>query len=212
MAGLSSVINAIDDPERYGRSYINNLASAFVPYSVGMGQIASALDPYQRDARGITDAIRQKIPTEAAGYGRESLLPRRDIWGNPIAQLPDFPVSGLTALTMSPVRNDPSTKALLDAGLYPAKPERKIRGVTLTPQQYDDYSRIAGRMAHIQVGNAVSNPYWSLSPTGVQKEYLQKIITKTREAAENAVMMQSIGTDNDIPKSARAARIAKLGG
>ena len=76
MRGPSDLIKAIEEPGRYGASYVRNFSCSFVPFSVAMSQMARNLDPYTRQARTLTDAIVAKTPLLS-----QELLPRRDIWG-----------------------------------------------------------------------------------------------------------------------------------
>src|ERR1700675_2708077 len=74
-SGISDLLKAVDDSDRYGDAYVRNFAStALLPYSIGMAQIAKQVDPYARQARTLMDAIKAKIPFES-----ETLFPRRDI-------------------------------------------------------------------------------------------------------------------------------------
>ena len=202
MKGPSDLIKAVSDSDRYGPQWIRNFASSFVvPYSVGMSQIARQVDPYSRQARTTMDAIKAKIPWES-----ETLFPRRDIWGEPI------PNRDWGLVYSEQVSKDPLDKELLDLGVYPATPQRKIRGIELTDQQYDDYSRIAGRLARLQLTNLISMDGWHSIPTEMRVEMVHKIINGTREAARTTVMMQNMGGPDDIVQKAEAAKRALLTG
>lgn len=203
MRGPAELIQALGDPDRYGPRYVSNFLSSFTPYSVGSGQVARAVDPYARQARGILDSVKAKIP-----WLSEALLPRRDIWGEPIQNRSALGGAGLTAIYEAKVNNDPVNQALLNAGIYPSLPERKIRGVQLTGQEYDDYSRIAGRMAKARLDAMVKQPGFSSIPEGVRREMMTSAISGSRETARSLVMMQN----PDIIKKATDAKLARLNG
>mgnify|MGYP003693987515 CR=1 FL=1 len=93
MRGPSDLVKAIQDPVRYGGGYIRNFLSSFVPYSVAMGQMSRAADPYQRDARTVIDAIRAKVPGMS-----QSLMPRRDVWGEILPGRDALFGAGVTAI------------------------------------------------------------------------------------------------------------------
>ena len=139
MRGPSDLIKAVEDSGRYGESYIRNFLSSFLPYSVGMAQMARASDPYSRQARSVMDAIKAKVPGLS-----ETLFPRRDIWGEPMANRDALLAAGVTAIYETRMSRDPVNLALLDLGIAPAQVTRKIRNVQLTDDQYDDFQRIAG--------------------------------------------------------------------
>jgi hypothetical protein len=97
---------------------------------------------------------------------------------------------------------------MLDAGYFPAMPLRKIRGVDLTDQQYDDYARISGRLAKMQLNTFVGSPGFGTLPASVRHEQIQKIVTGSRETAAAMIMMRS----PDIITKAMDAKTAKLRG
>jgi len=193
--GLSNFIDAARHWDRDGGRYLRNLAADFIPFSVGLSQITNLSDPYRREVRTMLDVARNHIPGMSRG-----LFPVRDIWGEPI--------ESHTALGPSAVNNDPATKALLDAGYYPGRLERKIRGVELSDQQYDDFTRTGGRMAKMRMNALVNTPGFTSMPKQVQSEKIKDIITSARESARSIILMQN----PDIITKANAAKTAKLRG
>lgn len=203
MRGPADLIRALTDPDRYGAGWVRNFVASFTPFSVGSSQVARAVDPYSRSARTILDAVKAKIP-----WLSETLLPRRDIFGEPIPNKDVLGVAGLSAIYEQKVNNDPTAQALLDAGIFPAMPERKIRGVALTDQQYDDYSRVAGRMTKLRLDAIVKMPGFNQLPQGTKVELLGSAIKNSREAARSLILMQY----PQIITSAVDAKTAKLRG
>jgi hypothetical protein len=185
MAGPAELIQALTSPDMYGPSYVRNFLSSFIPYSVGMAQMARAADPYSRQARTIVDAIKAKVPGLS-----ESLYPRRDIWGEPIPNSNDLGARGLTAIYMQKANNDPVNQAMLQLGIYPAPVTRKIRNVPLTDAQYDDFSRIAGRMTKMNLNKIVNSQEWRYWPVSTRHDVIEATITQDREAARGVMLMK----------------------
>lgn len=185
MRGPAELIQATTDSERYGPQYVRNFASSFLPYSVGMSQVTRATDPYTRQARTVMDAFKAKIPWES-----QSLMPRRDVWGDPVLNRDVLGVKGLSAIYETKVNHDPVNKTLLSLGFYPSQPGKSIRGVKLSDPQYDDYSRIAGRLTKQRLDNIVAQPGFTQIPPGKQVEVMRKIIETSRESARRATMMR----------------------
>ena len=178
MRGPAELIQAIEDPGRYGESYIRNFLSSFVPFSVGMSQMARATDPYTRLARTTTDAIKAKIPGLS-----ETLMPRRDIWGEPMPSREVLGPAGLSAIYAQRMSNDPVNKAMLDIGVYPAQVEKTIRNVTLTPQEYDTYAQVAGRLVKRDLDKVVNSPMWQTMPIESKRYTVKHILEMDREGA-----------------------------
>ena len=200
MRGPSELVQAITDHERYGPAFVRSFLSSFVPFSVGAAQIARTIDPYTRQARTITDAMLRKIPWES-----ETLYPMRDIWGERMPNR-ESPIPGVTAIYESKINNDPVNQRMVALGMGPALPERKIRGVELTEGQYDDYSRIAGRLAKLRLDQIVPSPGFAQMPETAQREIISRTISGAREAARGMLMMQN----PSIVQQAVAAKKAAL--
>lgn len=198
MRGPAELIQAVEDPGRYGEAYIRNFLSSFVPYSVGMAQMSRAADPYSRQARTVMDSIKAKVPGLS-----ESLFPRRDIWGEPMPNREAVVGKGITAMYETQISNDPVNAAMTQLGISPAQPQRKIRNQQLTDQQYDDYSRIAGRMAKMRLDVIVRSPDFQSWPPFVRHDVMKETITQSRETARNMILMK-------YPSIASAAVQAKL--
>jgi len=177
MRGITSLIDAARHWDRDGAKYIRNLSTEFIPFSIGMRQIASLADPTWRSVRSEMDALRAHIPGLS-----QSLFPVRDLWGQPMR--------GGSMMSWSPAVNDPATIALQKAEYYPARPERKIRGVELTDQQYDDFTRIAGRDAKMRINAMISNPGFDLIPKQIRQEQLKNAMEGGRDMARTVILMQ----------------------
>lgn len=196
MRGPSDLIKALDDPDRYGQTYIKNfISTAAVPFSVGMGQVARQIDPYSREARTLLDSIKAKIPGVS-----ETLFPRRDLWGQ------EIPNREWAVVYSQRVQNDPVNRALTTLGYFPARPEHRIRGIELTGQQYDDFSRIAGRTAKLRLNAIVGQRGFMSLPPEVQLNMVQSAVKDSREMARDMVMMRN----PQIVKQAHDAKVAPL--
>jgi hypothetical protein len=185
MRGPSDLIKAIQDPARYGENYIKNFVSSFaVPFSVSMQQMARATDPYQRDARSVVDAIKAKVPGLS-----QSLMPRRDVWGE---ILPSREGLGgdITAIWEQKVNSDPVNIALMNLAMHPAAVGRKIRNVELTSEQYDDWSRLAGRITKLNLDRIVRSPSFQNMPNPTKHDIIQESLRQSRTVAEGMMFMK----------------------
>jgi hypothetical protein len=206
MTGPSEFIQAMQDPIRYGGRYVRNLfTSALIPYSVGMSQEAHAIDPYARRVTSMTEALKAKTP-----WWSETLFPMRDWTGEPIPSRESLGMDGLSAIYEEKARNDPVEQEMLRLGFYPALPKKTIRGVTLTEQQYDDFSRISGRLVSMRLRALITSPGWPQIPDSIKHETIVKTAEQAREQARNVIMMQSMGSNNDIVNQAVQAKLKAM--
>lgn len=201
MRGVKDALDAVYHPEEYGESYVKGFVTNWLPFSVGLSQVSRAIDPLQREvsnasgftgfAQSVWDTAKRKIP-----FASESLMPRRDMFGEPI------PNSG----PLQDYASDPVVKAMEALQIAPGKLTRKIRGIALTDDQYDEYSMLAGRMAKLQLNAAVTLPGFDQFPASTRIEMMHKAISSSREIARSNIMAQ----DPTIIQRATQAKIDPL--
>jgi hypothetical protein len=200
MRGPAELIQAVEDPGRYGERYIQNFLSSFVPYSVLLSQIDRSIDPYSRQARTVMDSVKAKIEGLS-----ETLFPRRDIWGEPMPNRDALISSGVTAIYESRMSRDPVNTEMAKLGMGVALVPKAIRGVKLTEQEYDDFARIAGRMTKMRLDAIVNSPDWRTFPPHAKRDVITENIKASREAARGVVM----GKYPHIPADAARNKNAK---
>lgn len=191
LRGAADLINAVTDRERWGKGYLQNLAGTAVP-SI-LAQTARATDPTMRQARTTVDALKARIP----GL-RSTLFPVRDVWGEPIVREGALGPDLISPVYETRLNNDPVNKLLLKINKFPSKADRKIRGVELTDQQYDDFVRISGRQMKMRLDSVVRLPGFENVPADIQTRLITKIIDSSRENARGVIMMKN----PSIPKQA----------
>jgi hypothetical protein len=178
---------------------VKGLAGSVIPAI--SAQTAQAIDPTLHEARTIIDNMKARVPGLS-----QTLLPKRDVWGKPIMREGALGPDIASPIAEARLKNDPVNKALLDAGFYPSTLERKIRGADLTDQQYDDYARIAGRMAKMRLNAFVNIPGLWTVPKQVRADKMRAIVNEARESARSTIMMQS----PEIIRKANEAKTIKF--
>lgn len=177
MRGLKDMLDAVYHPQEYGYNYIKQFATNWLPFSVGMGQVARVVDPTQREAKTIFDAARARIP-----FVSETLQPRRDRFGQPISKD-----------TQANYADDAVVQRMEALNIGVGKLSDKIRGVKLDDQQYDDYARIAGKLTKVRLDAIVKNSGFANLPQMTQIDAIKRTIDTSREAARSLILMQNPG-------------------
>jgi len=196
LKGLTDATDAfINNPERFMQNYLENLSTRPVP--AALGQYTRAEDPYLRDARTILEAYKTRLPGKST-----EVYPYRDIFGNAITRD--------SKLLPNLIRSDPVAKELYALNAWPAKVDKKIRGVELTRKQEDDYRRVAGRLVYMQLKTLFSAPGWSQLPEGVRAEVAKSRIDQARETARTYIMWQYANTPDDIMRQAMKLKRKQL--
>jgi hypothetical protein len=116
-------------------------------------------------------------------------MPRRDVWGEAIPNVQGV-IPGVLSIYEQRINNDPVNLALLKIGVFPGKLDRKIRNIDLTPQEYDDFQRLAGRMAKSRLDVFVRSPEFQTWTPALQHDLVSVQIAQAREAARNVMMLK----------------------
>lgn len=166
LSGLSSVVEALNDPTRYAGSYLERLAGSTVPAVVAGAERAG--DPYVREVNSMTDAIRARLPGAS-----DSLPPARTLWGEPRTT-----ASGLGTevdFFLPPMGQQPSGEPIdaeiIRLGANVTMPSRIVsfNGASVDlakfPGAYSRYVELAG--------NAAKDPAFNLGA----KDYLNKLVS-----------------------------------
>jgi len=175
LQGVSDLMNAINDPERFGTKWAVNIATGFVPNLIR--QPIRTYDPTFRDSDLPNDMpFWQNLGTRV-GYGvvSQSAPPAFDVWGREADKntgtggpLTDFALRLLSPVDLREAGNvDPLDVALLRYNMTAEEPfgitapsreiRRKINGeevnVSLTDAQREEMARKAGQAARLAIGS-----------------------------------------------------------
>lgn len=190
LSGLTDVIEAVNEPERFGQAWLARMASTMaVP--AGVAQIARTTDPVLRDARTTMERIRARIPGASS-----SLLPKRDVLGRELTSEGGLGPNIVSPIWESTRRNDPTINALLDAGISISKPSRSTgdpqnpgKRIELKGEQYDSYQYLTGETARPELDALVRSPGWKEIGFEDRDAAVDRIMRRAREDARSKLML-----------------------
>ena len=145
LSGVADFSEALTDPKRYMQTYLQRTGSALIPYSSFRRNVAQLQDPIIREGWTFTDQLRKSsgIP----GFSADA-PPRRDVFGQPI-----YYKGGSLLSTMSPYPDSQETQdpvmsqvvgLMNETRTVPlAMPGRRVEGMKLTVDEYDELVRIS---------------------------------------------------------------------
>jgi hypothetical protein len=180
LRGLSEIILAIEDPDRYGDNYIRKLAGTAIP--TGVAQIARIEDPLLRSANTTLEQIQSRIP----GVSKD-LYPVRNVWGEPISLSGALGPDIISPVYTSIINNDPVATEVARLGVGISRADRKIKGIQLTDEQYDKYVFMSGTIAKRVVMKYVTSPGWKNIPDYMKKDIIKRSVSNARKAARNRI-------------------------
>ena len=194
LKGPSDLIQAVQDPDRFGQRYVNGLVGSLIPANVA--QTAQAIDPVVRDARTLLDSLKARLP-----YLSQTLPARNDIWGQPITREGGLGPDIASSVYESRIKNDPVNKALIDLKYFPGPLRREIRGVELSDTQYEEYTRLSGRMAKARLDAIVAMPGFNQVPDKAKEDLISRTVSHAREAARSYMLMKNPDIINQAIKN-----------
>lgn len=213
LSGAFDFFAAMDDGNYKSnmKDWVVGQTFTFAPFGSLSRNIAGAVDPIIRDASAVvegdpmaqflqefTNSFKKNIP------GLSDELPaRRDLWGKEISR-----ESGIHFMwdLFSPVASrihepDKVTQAILDNKVGVSWPNKTINGVRLQPEEYSQYSEIAGVMAKEQLDKIVGSRMFnemSDGPDGMKAEIIKSVINSSRKAARGQMINDNIDLRNRV--------------
>ncbi|GEM71131.1 hypothetical protein SAQ01S_08970 [Sphingomonas aquatilis NBRC 16722] len=186
LSGLSSALEAVNDPGRYMDNFVSRTAGAIaVPALVA--QVARETDPLMREARGPMDRIRSRIPGVSTG-----LYPRRDVFGRPMEAQDAIGPDIISPVYTGQDRGDPTIAALVDAGATMSMPAKTYKDggkyKKWTPEQYDSLQAAVGELAKPRLDALVSSPSWRAKDREGQQNAVGTVMKNARMEAKRRIM------------------------
>lgn len=175
LQGVSNLLDATSDPDRYGEKFIKQLASSTVPSVVG--GITRAKDPTVYETGTPLEAIKAKAGITGGMY------PKRDIWGRPIERAGTTATRMVSPIIPSQVKDDPVDIELDRLNLAISVPSKKVRGVELEPGEYDAYAKRAGELSRERVERYMSSGAYDHLRDELKKLAVRNIVEKSRVQA-----------------------------
>ena len=218
MMGLSNLAEAINDPQRYGQKFVEDMATSFVPGIVG-GNIRNYADEYQRETGDLLDKMKNKIP------GLSKDLPMKyDLFGRERLAVSGF---GPIYDTLVPVRvntkeAEPIDKEIMEQETYIAMPNKRVNydGVEINLKNYPDiysrYVKLAGNELEldkyegmgckdflnsvIEGDSQYSQIYetYSEGAEGGKSDFIRRVVNDYREAARAELLEEFPSLANKV--------------
>lgn len=197
LSGVSDVVSALHEPDRYAGSLLQRLVASFLLPNAVAGT-ARTLDPTSRQTDSIGEELQSRIP----GL-RDDLLPNRDIWGREIRNEgglgPDF----LSPVWVSKALEDPVNHELLQLDYAPSLPGKKIGSRELTPVEHDRYVEISGKLAHERLTGLVTSAEWRSLDDDAKTKAAEKVVRDARRDARNQLF--GVGEGEQSPRGSHDA-------
>jgi len=210
MEGVSLMMKAFDEPDKFVSNYLKGLVASTVPAAVGAAK--RIRDPYKKETR-VDPYIDQDIMLEKPESVKafESILKgwkdrwaseginQLDNWGNPKKYGKGKWYEMVSPFKVSKGVHQAIDKELIHLGYPMTLPNREIEGIKLSPEQYNTYVELmhkeldsSGLNLRQKLNELVQKPmYLKLSDTH-RIEYIKKIKNQFQSTAANRILNQEL--------------------
>lgn len=177
LTGIKQILDAIDDPKRYGETFVESLATSFVPFSSALRQLTRQKGDILRDPDGIYQALESLVP------GLNDNVPAmRDVWGRPIkvqsGALNIFQPSTSKELTLE--------DELLRLDIPVGDLSREVFGVKLGNENYSEYKKYRQSLRE-QLVAIVNTPLYINMPDTDKAKAIENYISEYDKALKNQI-------------------------
>ncbi|MDD2135650.1 hypothetical protein [Pseudomonas kurunegalensis] len=193
LQGLSGVMQAMTDPDRYGGSWINRAGATLAQPATALSHIGRYLDPFQRetDRDSFTDQLAYRLP-----FARETLPIKRDQFGAPLME-PQRQIGRAGPIPSTVPSDDPvrmeadrlgwAPQAMKSTYSMPStvkgRPNEKVE---LTTEQLNELSELANSRMHAEASALLRSKVWQVMDDDERVGALDKIMTTARRSAKKA--------------------------
>lgn len=173
LSGLGTILDAVNDPQRYAGRWLSLFAQGFVPLSGLMRNITQAGDPVVRRPQGVAESVKAIVPSQSS-----TIQPRRTRTGAPVTRPGGWVQRGFVVPEVSQEIDDTLTATLARVGYQPLapRPQLTLRGerVPLTSAQEDVLIEALGRERKWMLETAIHRQGFTTRSDDVQLEILER--------------------------------------
>jgi hypothetical protein len=200
LKNIKDTVDVIQDSERYGPSYVNNLVSRLVPLASlqkniksvqydGIGEVNDWVDALKKSYIGA-DPLRRK--TDAFGYEikREATV-LENVFGFKNTQAPEH---GEARRELAMHRKVPNNRS------------KMVEGVKLTPDEFFNYKNNIKEFGTLEkITDLIKSPQYLKAPHGIRSKYLDKVLGGVRKYAK----LKAMSEDPDLAGKLRDTLLYK---
>ena len=205
LEGMSGVLQAIHDPERYGGSFVNSFAGLVVPSFIAAP--ARALDPNMRVVTGFGEAVQNRLPNLGQEFARENLPAQAKLFGGARPN-PSFGSAAFTGIQTAPATQNRLQQEVTRIGFDYDLPSKKIKGVELDGAQQALYQQLSSDQADKFLSRTIDTVGYQNATEPRKKFLLERSMSKARKVAINQMTVEMRRQDPEF--NAKVLRIKRM--
>lgn len=180
LTGVRDVLNALDDPERFGSRWVKRNAGSMMPYSGFTRFIAQQLDDTIRQPDTIVETIKANIPGLSQGVPA-----RYDVYGQPSKRPND--IFSTLVVPRSQERVSPLDVEDVELDRGQGFPGKSMGGIPLAPKEYRELAKTSGQVVLKARKMVLKISGWSKLPPETRVQTLDKITSEARDEGKRKI-------------------------
>jgi hypothetical protein len=189
LEGISGVLQAIHDPERYGGSFINSFAGLLVPSFFAAP--ARSADPNMRVVTGFGEAVQNRVPNLGQEFTRENLPAQSMLYGGTRPN-PSYGLAAFTGLQTAPAEQTAVQQEAARVKLDYNLPSKSLKGVELEGVDQSRYQALSSQWSDTMLAAMIQSPVYQSASDPMKKLLLEKGLQKARSAATKILFSEKI--------------------
>jgi hypothetical protein len=210
LEGISGVMQALHDPERYGGSFVNSFAGLLVPSFVGA--IARTQDPYSRVVTSFGEAVQARVPDLGLGLpipARTDLPVQSKLFGG-ARENPAYGLAAFTGIQSTPAQRNAVQEEVARTKVDYNLPSKTLRGVELEGVDQARYQELSSQYADTILPRIIESSGYQNAPDKLKKVILERGLRSARKAATRVMLGEKL-QDPDFRTQFIRARLEKKG-
>ena len=210
LEGISGVMQAIHDPERYGGSFVNSFAGLIIPSVIAAP--ARTQDPSMRIVTGFGEALQNRVPDFGLGLpvpSRQELPVQSMLFGGERAN-PSTGLAAFTGLQTAPAAQNVLQKEVQRVKLDYNLPSKSLRGVELNGEDQSKYQALSGQYADNILGTIIQSNGYQAASDPLKKVILERGLRSARSASTKILFGEKM-QDPEFRIQFIRAKLAKKG-
>ena len=210
LEGISGVMQAIHDPERYGGSFVNSFAGLIIPSVIAAP--ARTQDPSMRVVTGFGEALQNRVPDFGLGLpvpSRQELPVQSMLFGGERAN-PSTGLAAFTGLQTAPAAQNALQKEVQRVKLDYNLPSKSLRGVELNGEDQSKYQALSGQYADNILGTIIQSNGYQAASDPLKKVILERGLRSARSASTKILFGEKM-QDPEFRIQFIRAKLAKKG-
>lgn len=185
MSGISSTMNAIEDPERYGAQFASGFASGMIWPAGMLRTITRATDDTMRDPQGKgLRKVKESIMANLPGLSKK-VQAKLDLFGEEVKRPASPWERTLSPFPSTQVSSNPVIKEMVRLGVKVGIPGKVQGKISLTPEEYFNLRKNAGQSLKTAMGNLMHSDSYKALPDSKKTETVEKLIDEAKKYGVN---------------------------